>query len=106
MADPDDTKKFMGIPGWVWDKLFMAIALAIIGYLANGTKTAVENNGVENKVAHETIKEKLGDVKTAVAANTAVMQSAPPTSVIVEQRNERIETKAADVPADEPLERQ
>lgn len=103
---PTDNRTFMRIPGWIWDKLFWALAVALIGYLTHTNTAAIYETGDKQAAHAEAQLAKQEEVKTEVAtglSNVAAKvqetaQGRP--QVVVEQKV--IEAKPADAKADAP----
>ena len=106
---PNDDKKFLNIPGWIWDKMFYAISLsvatAVVSYFSHATKTAVEVNGEAQAKHSEKELAKQDEVKTAVtgvkqevAKVTEATQAIPVAAAeaAVKVADKVIEQKAAD----------
>jgi hypothetical protein len=113
-----DDKKWLGIPSYIWDKLFLAFAVAVLGWLTHTNTSAIVENG-EQQVKHaKELKTEVADglsnvaakvdlntaetaqVKVAAEKNVEATQAIPVAAV--EAAKVVVEQKAADAKPDPP----
>ncbi len=85
-----DSRRFLLIPGWIWDAIFKIVQLGVVAYFGNSAVNSIQNNGAEQVKHAEAFVAKQEETKQAVVENTAAKQAGP--TVLIESKNTTIQS--------------